>query len=119
MKWSRLLREVVFAIGLLTATLARTVAAQAPPAGDSLRLKVDGMVCSLCAYGVERRLRTLAQVNQVRVNLDSGLVLVLLRPGAVINDSVLAREVRRAGFALRALERFARGSPSVKPGGAR
>ncbi len=77
------------------------------------------MVCSLCAYGVERRLKSLDQVDQVRVNLDSGLVVVLLHPGAAISDSVLGREVRRAGFALRAVARLQRRSPTAGPSGER
>ncbi len=84
--------------------------AQAPagPPGDSLRLTVDGMVCSLCAYGVERRLEKLGQVEQVQVNLDSGLVVVSLKPGAAVSDSTLAEEIRKSGFALRGIERFDR-----------
>jgi copper chaperone CopZ len=66
------------------------------------------MVCSLCAYGVERRLKKIEQVEGVRVELDSGLVVLTLRPGTVVSDSVLTAEVRRAGFALRGVTRFNR-----------
>lgn len=88
--------------------LPTVVAAQAPSPPDSLRLNVDGMVCSLCAYGVERRLGKLDQVEQVKVNLDSGLVVVLLKPRAMVSDATLSEEVRRAGFALRGVQRFKR-----------
>ena len=92
----------------LAAALPAAGAAQALTSGDSLCLTVDGMVCSLCAYGVERRLGKLGQVKQVKVNLDSGLVVVLLKPGAAVTDSTLSEEVRRAGFALRGVQRFKR-----------
>lgn len=89
--------------------------AQSPTAGDSLQLRVDGMVCSLCAYGVERRLGKLDPVEQVEVMLDSGLVVVVLKRGTTVSDSTLSEEVRRAGFTLRAVQRFRRepagGSP--------
>jgi hypothetical protein len=42
------------------------------------------------------------------VELDSGLVVLTLRPGTVVSDSVLTAEVRRAGFALRGVTRFNR-----------
>jgi cation transport ATPase len=91
---------------------SRPALGQAPPAptppGDSLRLKVDGMVCSLCAYGAERRLRKIEHVEGVTVELDSGLVVLRLRPGAAVSDSVLMAEVRRAGFALSGVTRFNR-----------
>lgn len=98
---------VALLVGLGVA-LPSAAAAQAASPGDSLRLTVDGMVCSLCAFGVERRLGKLDQVTEVRVNLDSGLVVVLLKPGTTVSDSTLSEEVRRAGFALRGVQRFKR-----------
>jgi mercuric ion binding protein len=95
-------------LAALILALTRPALGQAPAAGDSLRLKVDGMVCSLCAYGVERRLKKIEHVEGVRVELDSGLVVLTLRPGTVVGDSVLTAEVRRAGFALRGVTRFNR-----------
>jgi len=100
---------VTFALWLGLA-LPTAAAAQVPSPGDSLRLHVDGMVCSLCAYGVERRLGKLDQVERVKVELDSGLVVVLLNPGAPVSDSTLSEEVRRAGFALRGVQRVKRES---------
>jgi len=83
--------------------------AQAPPPEDSLVLRVDGMVCSLCAYGAERRLKRLDAVEGVHVDLDAHRVVVTLRPGTTVSDSTLGQEVRRAGFALRGVTRLARG----------
>lgn len=100
------------AVAALLVALARPVSGQAPapaaPPGDSLRLAVDGMVCSLCAYGAERRLKKIEHVDGVTVQLDSGLVVLTLRPGAAVSDSLLTAEVRRAGFALRGVTRFNR-----------
>lgn len=96
------------ALAALILALTRPGLGQAPAAGDSLRLNVDGMVCSLCAYGVERRLKKIEHVEGVRVELDSGLVVLTLRLGTAVSDSVLAAEVRRAGFALRGVTRFNR-----------
>lgn len=113
-------RTLVTAIALaLSLGVASGLHAQAVPAGDSLELKVDGMVCSLCAYGVERRLKMIDAVERVHVNLDSGVVALVLRPGAGVSDSTLAREVRRAGFALRGVTRFERADPAREPGGPR
>lgn len=96
---------VAFALWLPTSLPGQA----APAPGDSMRLRVDGMVCSLCAFGVERRLKRIVQVERVHVDLDSGLVVVVLRPGTAVADSTLTAEVRRAGFALRGVTRFARG----------
>lgn len=99
---------VVVGAALLLLVAPARLEAQAPPPQDSLVLRVDGMVCSLCAYGVERRLKRLDQVEGVQVDLDAHRVVVTLRPGGAVSDSTLGREVRRAGFALRGVTRFAR-----------
>lgn len=104
-----------FLVGGLAATITTRLPAQAQPRGDSLRLRVDGMVCSLCAYGVERRLSKLDQVERVKVDLDSGLVVILLKPRLTVGDSTIAEEVRRAGFALRRIERFTRAASRDSP----
>lgn len=104
--------KIAAAMAALTFALARPALGQTPavpaPPGDSLRLEVDGMVCSLCAYGVERRLKKIEHVERVTVELDSALVVLTLRRGAAVSDSVLTAEVRRAGFALRGITRFDR-----------
>jgi len=51
------------ALAALILALTRPALGQAPAAGDSLRLKVDGMVCSLFAYGIERRLKKIEHVE--------------------------------------------------------
>lgn len=98
---------VIVGAALLLAAPAR-LEAQAPVPQDSLVLRVDGMVCSLCAYGAERRLKRLDEVEGVHVDLDAHRVVVTLRPGTTVSDSTLGNEVRRAGFALRGVTRFAR-----------
>lgn len=113
----RLVAGMVAAVASVALLFGRPTvsAAQAPPAGDSLVLRVDGMVCSLCAYGAERRLRRVDGVERVHVDLDNHLVIVTLRRGGAVADSTLEREVRRAGFALRGVTRQRR-APGAEPG---
>jgi hypothetical protein len=42
------------------------------------------------------------------VDLDAHRVVVTLRLGTTVSDSTLGQEIRRAGFALRGVTRFAR-----------
>jgi mercuric ion binding protein len=110
---NRIVRTICIAamIGLLAGP--RAVAQGVPGRGDSLVLRVDGMVCSLCAFGVERRLRRLAGVEHVSVDLERHTVVVTVRPGVAVADSQLHREVTRAGFALREIARHSR--PAAPP----
>jgi len=62
-------------------------------------------VCSFCAQGIERKLRSLPATESVRVNLDQKLVSITLRPGGSISDEQLQRLIRDSGFNIRQIQR--------------
>ncbi len=104
----------------LTAGLPGPVAAQssgnavsteAPEAnlqleGATVRLRVDGMTCPFCAYGLEKKLGELESVDELIIRVSDGVVLIRLKEGSALPDDDLSRAVERAGFSLREIERF-------------
>jgi len=75
-------------------------------AGATVVLRVDGMVCPFCAHGLETRLRKLAQVEEVAVRLNDGMVQIRERDGEQVTREVLEDAVRKAGFSLREVTRI-------------
>lgn len=73
--------------------------------GATVTLKVDGMTCPFCAYGLERRLRRLSAVDSVVVRVSDGLVQIREKDGQTLPDETLQREVEKAGFSLREIAR--------------
>ena len=73
--------------------------------GATVTLKVDGMTCPFCAYGLERRLRRLSAVESVVVRVSDGLVQIREKDGQTLPHETLQREVERAGFSLREIAR--------------
>jgi mercuric ion binding protein len=73
--------------------------------GVTVQLKVDGMVCPFCAYGLEKRLRNLPAVDAVTVRISDGLVQIREKDGQRLTHEGLRREVERAGFTLREMKR--------------
>ena len=49
--------------------------------GASLTLKVDGMVCPFCAYGLEKRLRELPALDETLIQMSDGLVQIRVKEG--------------------------------------
>lgn len=85
---------------------------QAAPAGETrIVMKVDGLACPFCAYGLEKKLEALDAVDRIEVKLDEGLVSVDLKPGKTVSDEVLARVVKDAGFVLREIRRDGAAAP--------
>jgi copper chaperone len=59
---------------------------------------VKGMTCGHCARAVSTEVSTLAGVQDVQVELDSGLVSVV--SAAALDDAAVAAAVEEAGYEL-------------------
>ncbi|HEX6940277.1 MAG TPA: heavy metal translocating P-type ATPase [Longimicrobiales bacterium] len=79
--------------------------------GEVVRLGVDGMDCANCAAAVEKALRGVAGVRDVRVDLMGGRVTVAYA-GAVARAE-LTRAIARAGYRVREEA----GRPAAAPAG--
>ena len=73
--------------------------------GMTVVVRVDGMVCPFCAYGLEKRLGEIAAVDSVIVQLSDGLVQIREREGRQVSDAVLRQVVTKAGFTVREVSR--------------
>ena len=75
---------------LLTLALAAAplLALAQPQAPQSLKAEVNGMVCSFCAQGIEKRMKTLSATQSVWVDLKNKTVAVEMKPGQRIDVNV-------------------------------
>lgn len=95
------------AIALSLALLAPgALAAQA-----AWQLRVDGLACPFCAYGIEKKLSAIKGVDRVEVNIAAGTVTVTMTEGATLDEAAARKAVREAGFSLRGFGRIQ--SPSL------
>jgi copper chaperone CopZ len=65
---------------------------------------VHGMSCPLCANNIDKQLLDVNGVTSVDVNLNDGLVLVHVAPGAATTYGQIADAVERSGFTLVRIE---------------
>ncbi len=73
--------------------------------GASVRLRVDGMVCPFCAYGLQKRLEEIASIDAVLIRISDGLVQIRTKEDQELTDEALTDAVRKSGFSLREIER--------------
>jgi len=79
------------------------------PAAEPRRItvKILGMSCPFCAYGVQQKLKKLEGVEKLDVVLDTGLATLDLKDGADISNEILEKTVKDAGFeAVRIVRNF-------------
>ena len=72
--------------------------------GQVYALHVDGLACPFCAYGIEKELTGLQAVEKVEIDMERGVVVVTLAPGASIAEGLFRKAVDNAGFTLREVE---------------
>ena len=70
----------------------------APDRVMTLKVPVDGMVCSFCAQGLLAHFRKHSAVSDIHVDLTRKLVILEERKGASLPDAEIRDAVKRAGF---------------------
>ena len=96
-----LMLSAVLAIAVGTSVAATKAE---PPRGlTRLVVQVDGLACPFCAYGVEKKLKTLPNVDKVEVELKSGKVTVTFRRPSDVRVARVQKLVRDAGFSPRSV----------------
>lgn len=86
---------IVCLLAVTTAFAAQTTA---------YKLRVDGLSCPFCAYGIEKKLGKVKGVQRVDVDIASGSVTVTMADGMTLNEPDAQQAVKEAGFKLRSLE---------------
>lgn len=92
---ARTVLALLLTVWTATAALAAT---------QSYRLKVDGLACPFCAYGIEKKLGALDGVDRLETNIEDGTVVVTMKDGAALDEETARQAVKDAGFTLKAFE---------------
>ncbi len=72
--------------------------------GTEIVMRVDGLACAFCAYGLEKKLKKLEGVESVDISLNRGLVRIKLKEGYTLEEEKLRKIVKESGFVLRRIE---------------
>ncbi len=74
-------------------------------AGDQYLVEVNGMSCPFCAYGVEKKVKKMAGVEFVSVNLEAATVTIEMKDGATLPEDALKKAISDAGFSFKSLKK--------------
>ena len=91
---------------LLLSTPLLSTAALAKPGLARIAVEINGMVCSFCVQGIERKLGSLPATQATKVDIKNHVVNITLRPGQSISDDQLRKLIRDAGFDVRNIRRI-------------
>jgi len=68
-------------------------------------ISVKGMVCSMCAQGIEKKFKKLDAVEAIKVNLDDKRVSVQTKGGQDVADEQIKTIITEAGYSVERIER--------------
>jgi len=71
-------------------------------------IRVDGLACPYCAYGIEKKFMQRENVKQFDMDLEKGVVKVTLKDGEEITESQLKQLFDDAGFSYRSVKKTPR-----------
>ena len=71
--------------------------------GTQYIMRVDGLACPYCAYGVEKKLKQIEGVEQIDVDLDRGIVTVDVAEGVELTEPQMTQLFKDAGFTFRSM----------------
>ncbi len=67
-------------------------------AENSVKAQVDGLSCPFCAYGLEKKLTTIDGVDSIKINIEQGLVTLIVQEDKTIKEEVIKEKIKEAGF---------------------
>jgi copper chaperone CopZ len=87
-------------------TLATAAALSASSSfAETVKIKVDGMVCGFCASSIEKKMRANKATADVFVSLENKIVAVSEKAGLKLDDATLKAQIADAGYEVKAIER--------------
>ena len=67
-------------------------------AANTVKVTVNGMVCSFCAQGIEKRISKMSATKDVFVDLKKKTVAVEAKDGQMLDAKAISAEIVDAGY---------------------
>ena len=78
--------------------LVMGIAATSSMAANTVKVTVNGMVCSFCAQGIEKRISKMSATKDVFVDLKKKTVAVEAKDGQMLDAKAISAEIVDAGY---------------------
>jgi mercuric ion binding protein len=70
-----------------------------------IEVKVSGMVCSMCAQGIQKSFKKIEAVQKINVDLDHKLVTIQTKNDQDIEDKTIETAITEAGYNVTSITR--------------
>ena len=63
-----------------------------------IKVRVDGLSCPFCAYGLEKKLNEIDGVENIYIDIEEGIVTLQMNSETVVSNEIINSKVKDAGF---------------------
>lgn len=70
-----------------------------------IEVKVNGMVCSMCAQGIQKKFGSDQNIKKLNVDMDSKVVHIETHDGKDVADEDITKRIQEAGYNVGSIER--------------
>jgi len=88
---------------MITVTLSLLISMPLWASSTHYEMRVDGLACPYCAYGIEKKLKAIDGVQDIDVDLNAGVVRVDVSDGVELTEPAMQQLFNDAGFTLRGI----------------
>lgn len=67
----------------------------------NIKIEVDGLSCPFCAYGLEKNLKEVENINDIKIDMENAFVLLSISEGKGIDEDLIRKNIKDAGFTPR------------------
>lgn len=85
-------------------------------AASSIKAEVNGMVCAFCAKGIEKKLKSLPEAQNVFVDLKQHIVVLELKDGQSVAMDDFRKIINDAGYDVSKAELVPQSAEEIKAG---
>ena len=65
---------------------------------------VSGLACPVCSYGLEKKLKQIDGIENLNIELKTGLVTFTMKEGKTVTEEVLKKKVIDAGYTMKEIK---------------
>lgn len=70
-----------------------------------ITVKVNGMVCSMCAQGIEKKFSEVREITKIKVDLDNKVVFLTTKENLDVDNERITKIITEAGYNVAGIER--------------
>lgn len=74
-------------------------------AKEKISIQAKGLVCGLCAQGIEKNFKAVPGVENIKVSFETKKIDLDLKDGTSLSDDDIGKIITKSGFVLVKIER--------------